>query len=48
MKKRGKTNKVEPTNTSWENSFPVCAALFQRVGWFNYFEKIDGFNPKVS
>ena len=30
------------------NSFPECAALFQRDGWFNYFERIDGFNPEVS
>ena len=32
MKKSGKTNKYEPTDTSWENDFPKCAALFKREG----------------
>ena len=45
--KSGKTNRYEPTDTSWAN-FPECATLFKRVGWFNFFEKITGFNPKVS
>ena len=22
--------------------------MFQRAGWFNYFERIYGFNPEVS
>ena len=48
MKKRKKTNRVEPTDTSWENSFPNYATLFQRAGWFNYFDRINGFNPEVS
>ena len=48
MKKSGKTNRYEPTDTSWENNFLECAALFKRAGWFNFFEKIIGFNPKVS
>ena len=34
MGKGGKTNRVEPIDTSWENNFPECATLFQRVGWF--------------
>ena len=48
MGKGGKTNRVEPTDTSWENSFHECAILFQRAGWLNYFERINGFNPEVS
>ena len=48
MKKSGKTNRYEPTDTSWENDFPECATLFRRVGWFIFFERITGFNPEVS
>ena len=48
MKKSGKTNRYEPTGTSWENNFPDCAALFKRAGWFTFFERIIGFNPEVS
>ena len=29
-------------------SFPKCVKLFQRAGWFNYFEKIDGYHFEVS
>ena len=48
MKKSINNNRVEPTDTSWVNSFPECVALFQRDRWFNYFERINGFNPEVS
>ena len=48
MKKSGKTNRYDPTDTSWENNFPERAALFKREGWFNFFEKITGFNLEVS
>ena len=48
MKKGGKTNRFEPTDTILENEFPDCETLFQRDGWFNFFERITGFNPKVS
>ena len=48
MKKSGKTNRYEPTDTSWENDFLECVALFKREGWFNFFENIIGFNPEVS
>ena len=40
MKKSGKTNIFEPTDTSWENDFPECATLFKRAGWFSFFERI--------
>ena len=48
MRKGGKTNRVEPTDTSWMSSYPDCAAMFQRDGWFDFFERIKGFNPEVS
>ena len=44
MKKSGKTNRFEPTNTSWANDFLECVALFKRESWFIFFEKITGFN----
>ena len=48
MKKSGKTNIFEPTDMSWANDFLECAALFKRVGWFSFFERITGFNLEVS
>ena len=48
MKKGGKTNRYEPTDPIWENDFLDCAALFQMARWFNFFERIKGFNPEVS
>ena len=48
MKKSSKTNRVEPTDMGWDNSFPKCAKLFQRASWFKYFENIDGFHSEVS
>ena len=48
MRKGGKTNRYEPIDTIWGKYFSNCAALFQRDGWFNYFERINGFNPEVS
>ena len=48
MKKSGNTNRYEPTDMSWENDFLECEALFKRASWFNLFENIIGFNPKVS
>ena len=48
MKRSSKINKAEPTDMGWANSFPECAKLFQSAGWFNYYEKIDGFHSEVS
>ena len=48
MKRSGKTNKAEPSDMGWDNSFPECARLFQRAGWFKYFENIDRFHSEVS
>ena len=46
--KSGKTNKAEPLDMAWAKSFPECAKLFQRAGWFKYFEKNDGYHFEVS
>ena len=48
MGKSGRINRYEPTDTSWAIKFPECAELFRTLGWFNFFEKITGFNPEVS
>ena len=48
MRRSGKTNRFEPTDTSWSTNFLECAALFRMAGWFSFFENITGFNPKVS
>ena len=48
MGKGGKTNRVEPTDISWTSSFPDCATMFQRAGWFDFFERIKGFDSEVS
>ena len=48
MKKSGKTNRVDPMDTSWAEEFPECAAIFQRVGWFDFFKRINGFNLELS
>ena len=48
MKRSGKTNKAEPSNMGWAKSFLECAKLFQKVGWFKYFEKNDGYHYEVS
>ena len=48
MKKSGKTNRVEPMDTSWEEEFLECATIFQRAGWFDFFYIINGFNLELS
>ena len=48
MKKSGKTNRVEPMDTSWEENFPNYVAIFQRAGWFDFFQRINGFNLELS
>ena len=48
MKRSGKTNRVEPSDMSWAQTFPDCARLFSEAGWLNYFEKIDGHHTEVS
>ena len=48
LKKSGKTNRVEPTDLSWIDKFPVCAKLFANAGWLTFFKNIDGYHAKVS
>ena len=48
MKKRGKTNRAEPTELNWIDKFPGCAELFENGGWLNLFKRIDGYNTEVS
>ena len=44
MKRSGKTNRAEPLDMKWDKTFLECAKLFQEAGWFQYFEKIDGYH----
>ena len=48
MRKSGKINRFDPTDTSWAMKFPKCAELFRAAGWFGFFETIIGFNAEVS
>ena len=48
MKKSGKINKAEPSDMTWAKTFPDCAKLFQEAGWFQYFEKTNGYHSEVS
>ena len=48
MNRSGKTNRAEPSDMTWAVTFPECAKLFQEVGLFQYFEKIDGHHTEVS
>ena len=48
MKRSGKTNRAKPLDMTWAKTFPGYAKLFQEVGWFQYFEKNDGYHLEVS
>ena len=48
MKKSGKTNRVEPMDASWAEEFPECATIFQRAGWFEFFQRINGFSLELA
>ena len=48
MKRSGKTNRAEPSDMSWVQTFPDCARLFLEAGWLSFFEKIDGYHTEVS
>ena len=48
MKRSGNTNRAEPSDMTWDKTFPECAKLFQEGGGFQYFEKIDGYHLDVS
>ena len=48
MKRSGKTNRVEPLDMSWVQTFPDYARLFAEVGWLVFFENIEGYHSEVS
>ena len=48
MKRSGKANRAEPSDMTWAKTFIYCAKLFQEAGWFQYFEKNDGYHSDVS
>ena len=48
MKKSGKTNRAEPSDMSWVQTFPNRGRLFLEAGWLDYFEKINGHHTEVS
>ena len=35
-------------DTNWAEEFPECATIFQRAGWFYFFQRINGFNLELS
>ena len=35
-------------DTSWAKKFLDCATIFQRAGWFDFFQRINGFNLELS
>ena len=48
MKRSGKTNRAEPSDMSWVQTFPDCAKLFSEAGWLVFFERIEGYHLEVS
>ena len=48
MKISGKTNRAEPSDMRWVQTFPDCAKLFLEVGWLVFFERIEGYHSEVS
>ena len=48
MKRSGKTNRAEPSDMSWVQTFPDCAKLFAEAGWLVFFEKIESHHSEVS
>ena len=48
MKRSGKTNRSEPSDMSWVQTFPDYARLFLEAGWLSFFEKIYGYHTEVS
>ena len=49
MKKlSGKPHRFEPTDMKWDKEHPKCVQLLKDAGWFNFFEKITGYNVEAS
>ena len=48
MKRSGKTNRVEPSDMTWVQTFPDYAKLFSEARWLIFFEIIEGYHSRVS
>ena len=48
MKISGNTNRAEPSNMSWVQTFPDCAKFFVEAGWLVFSERIEGYHSEVS
>ena len=48
MKRSGKTNRAEPSDMTWVQTFPDCASLFLEAWWLRFFERIEGYHTEVS
>ena len=48
MKISGKTNRAEPSNIHWVQTFPYCAKLFAEAGWLVFCERIEGYRLESS
>ena len=46
MKISGKTNRAEPSDMSWVQTFPNCARSFLEAGWLSFFEKMMGITQR--
>ena len=46
MKRSGKTNRAEPSDMSWVQTFPDCARLFLEAGWLSFFREMMGIIQK--
>jgi hypothetical protein len=38
----------EPTTIEFLEAYPECQHIFQKVGWFSFFAKFQGYNNKVT
>ena len=48
MKRSGKTNRFEPSDMSWVQTFSICAKLFSEARWLVFFEIIEGYHLEVA
>ena len=48
MKRSGKTNRAEPSDMSWVQTFSDCAKLFAEARCLVFFERIEGYHSDVS
>ena len=40
--------RLEPNNTEWILKFPSLAQLMKNVGWFAFYEKLQGYHSQVT